>query len=67
MAEVITKSSLEAEIDRKLESLIDKIVRGEATQDDRYAYESLSVQRSQLMMPSALSRLERLQRRKAAA
>jgi hypothetical protein len=56
--------SEEAEIDLRLEDLIGKIVRGEATDDDRYKFEILSRQRSRLTEPSRFERLTELKRRR---
>jgi hypothetical protein len=54
----------EAEIDLRLEDLIGKIVRGDATEADRYKLEILSRQRSRLMEPSVFQRLMEIKKRK---
>lgn len=46
--------SEEAELDRKIEALIGKIVAEEATAEDRELYRSLTRRRAELMHPGPL-------------
>jgi hypothetical protein len=48
--------SEEAELDRKIEALIGKIVAGTATAEDRDLYRDLTRRRVQLMQPGPLKR-----------
>lgn len=53
------KAATPGDIDREMESLISKMVRGVATESDRNAFSDLSERRSRLMYPVSGMRLRR--------
>ncbi|MDF2621225.1 MAG: hypothetical protein K0S00_3884 [Xanthobacteraceae bacterium] len=52
MSTIEMHTTVESELDRKLEEIIGKMVDGTATEGDRREYQMLSVRRGRLMSPS---------------
>jgi hypothetical protein len=59
--------SMESELDRKIEAIIRKVVKGDASPEDRAELEALCRKRASLMRSNSFTRSERLRRRRAAA
>ena len=62
MEQIENNLSLEAELDRKIELLIDKMVSGEATPQERSEYQALVERRSRMMRSPVLDRLRELKK-----